>query len=557
MTKLAYSYVRFSQLSQSKGGSLERQVDIAQEYAARKGLTLDTTLNMHDLGKSGYTGKNVTDGALGSFVKAIQAGKVPEGSFLLIEDIDRLSRLPVMEAFAVFQSIINGGVTVVVLKNEQEYSLQSLNNEWVGLMPIFVSMGRANEESSRKSTLLSKAWRKKKEDAVAHGTPLGDSAPRWLKYTKKGGYEVIKDRAALVLRVYKMCINGRGFGSIVSILNQEQIPSFTGSTWATTTISRMLTVRTVLGEYQPRIGAGKARKDVGLPALNYFPAVIDEATFNAAQAAINSRLISRAKRQTANFNVWSGVGYCALCSSTLIVSKKGVRRKEAKEPREQLAYLVCTRNRKGICKSKPVRLEASEAVYRQILAKVGDKSLAEAESAAVSKKLQAKQGQLLLDQAKNAKTLQVFEDEPSRAVGAVLAKQQVAMEALEGEINDLKLALASDTIRDKAAFFAGLDLITFEGRAQTNALLKRLKITVSIDGLARRYSVDQDGKRILDVIDDPVRGPMYYPASRETRTTVQSQEGTFTPALQGDPDYEEDNFVNEGYDSRDYHPPGH
>jgi DNA invertase Pin-like site-specific DNA recombinase len=234
MKKLAFSYVRFSTRAQSKGGSLERQVELAEDYAARHGMTLDTELNMHDLGKSGHTGKNLTDGALGKFIEAIQAGKVPDGSFLLIEDIDRLSRLPVMAALPVFQAIIGGGVTVVVLKDGKHYSTESLNNDWVGLMPLLVSMGRANEESDRKSNLLGIAWRKKKEAAIEHKTPLGNNGPRWLSYTKAGGFVVIEERAEVVRRIFRMSIEGRGRSSIAAILNQEGIPSFKGVTWGTT-----------------------------------------------------------------------------------------------------------------------------------------------------------------------------------------------------------------------------------------------------------------------------------------------------------------------------------
>jgi hypothetical protein len=315
--------------------------------------------------------------------------------------------------------------------------------------------------------------------------------------------------------------------------------------------------RAALGEYQPHAGLGKERAPSGPTVPGYFPVILDVATFNQAASASASRYIHRTTRTTPDFNVWGGVARCADCGASMTVSKKGLRWKGEGATKQQLVYLVCTRNRKGVCKGKPVRLDASEAVYREILAKVGDKSLAEAKSAAIAKELQAKQGQLAFDQAKNADTLAIFEEEPSRAVGAVLAKQQAAMEVLEAEIKELTLALASDTIRDKAAFFAALDLVTFEGRAQTNALLKRLKITVSINGHERRYGVDQDGERILDIIDNPERGIMFYPASRDTRGKVQTQEGTFTPALRYDPDYEEDDFVNEGYDSRDNPTPAH
>jgi DNA invertase Pin-like site-specific DNA recombinase len=41
----AYSYLRFSTPEQSKGDSLRRQTSMADEYATRHGLRLDTTGN--------------------------------------------------------------------------------------------------------------------------------------------------------------------------------------------------------------------------------------------------------------------------------------------------------------------------------------------------------------------------------------------------------------------------------------------------------------------------------------------------------------------------------
>lgn len=47
------------------------------------------------MARVGIHGKNVRNGALGAFIKAIETGEVAPGSFLLVEDIDRLSGLPV------------------------------------------------------------------------------------------------------------------------------------------------------------------------------------------------------------------------------------------------------------------------------------------------------------------------------------------------------------------------------------------------------------------------------------------------------------------------------
>src|SRR5918911_1432649 len=92
---VAYSYIRFSTPEQRKGDSLRRQTEAAADWCRRNNVHLDTTTTLHDLGKSAYTGehrKNPDRHALAAFLKLVEAGKVPRGSYLLIENLDRLSR---------------------------------------------------------------------------------------------------------------------------------------------------------------------------------------------------------------------------------------------------------------------------------------------------------------------------------------------------------------------------------------------------------------------------------------------------------------------------------
>src|SRR5262245_63841388 len=88
----AYSYIRFSDRRQMGGDSLRRQVKLTEEYCKRKRLHLDNTLNLKDLGVSGFCGKNADTGTLAMFLEAIKLKRVPAGSVLILENLDRLSR---------------------------------------------------------------------------------------------------------------------------------------------------------------------------------------------------------------------------------------------------------------------------------------------------------------------------------------------------------------------------------------------------------------------------------------------------------------------------------
>src|SRR5262245_16769161 len=82
LTKTCYSYTRFSTAEQAKGDSIRRQTALSERYAKEHGLTLDDTLT--DPGVSAYKGRNVTEGALGRFIKTVESGKVPKASVLLV-----------------------------------------------------------------------------------------------------------------------------------------------------------------------------------------------------------------------------------------------------------------------------------------------------------------------------------------------------------------------------------------------------------------------------------------------------------------------------------------
>src|SRR5262249_6090440 len=91
---LAFSYVRFSSPAQAQGDSLRRQTEAARAWCERNGAAFDTSLTLHDLGKSAFKGDHHRRDkyALGAFIKLAEAGRVPPGSFLIIERLDRLTR---------------------------------------------------------------------------------------------------------------------------------------------------------------------------------------------------------------------------------------------------------------------------------------------------------------------------------------------------------------------------------------------------------------------------------------------------------------------------------
>jgi DNA invertase Pin-like site-specific DNA recombinase len=176
-----YSYLRCSTPEQLQGHSFIRQTEQAERYATERGWVLDHTLKLMDKGVSAFRGHNVLEGQLGQFIKHVETGEVPQGSLLLVESLDRISRQEVGEAHYFFMGLLRSGVNVVTLMDRKEYSWASANtgNGMVELVVSLMILARGHEESATKSKRLSAVWDNKRERAGAGGEALTELLPVW------------------------------------------------------------------------------------------------------------------------------------------------------------------------------------------------------------------------------------------------------------------------------------------------------------------------------------------------------------------------------------------
>ena len=144
----AYSYVRMSTDAQLKGDSKRRQLEMSAKYAAENDLDLVPDSQLEDIGVSAFTGANTSTGALGIFLQAVRDKKVLEGSYLLVESFDRLSRQELTKALPPFLEIINSGIILVTLADQRKYTPGKV--EINDLLYSIMIMSRAHEESATK-----------------------------------------------------------------------------------------------------------------------------------------------------------------------------------------------------------------------------------------------------------------------------------------------------------------------------------------------------------------------------------------------------------------------
>jgi DNA invertase Pin-like site-specific DNA recombinase len=180
----AYSYIRFSTPEQIKGDSLRRQIEKSNEYIEKNNLVLDTSLNLRDLGQSAFHGSHKTDGNLGKFLHLVEQGMIPEGSFLIVENLDRLSREEISTALKQFLGIIDAGIKLVTLHDKMEYDKKSVSDNWTQLIISISYMARAHEESKVKSERLQESWINRRQLATNGKRKLTGVCPAWLQISE-------------------------------------------------------------------------------------------------------------------------------------------------------------------------------------------------------------------------------------------------------------------------------------------------------------------------------------------------------------------------------------
>jgi DNA invertase Pin-like site-specific DNA recombinase len=304
---IGFSYVRFSTPEQRKGDSLRRQTEAAAKWCERNGVRLDMTRTYHDLGKSAFLGehrKNPDRHALAAFLKLVEAGKIPKGSYLIIESLDRLTREHVRPGLMLLLGLIEAGVRIVQL-SPTEITYDEKSDE-MQLMLAIVELSRGHRESRRKSDLSAPAWRKKKESARTGGI-VTDRLPAWVTI-KSGKLALIPDRAAAVRLIFQLAKSGYGCPSIASKLNRDGVPAIGKiGKWTKAYIQRIVRDRRAIGEYQPRTGRGRNRRPDGEPVPNYFPPVVTEADYYAVRAGATQRGTLRGRLGSQAINLFAGL----------------------------------------------------------------------------------------------------------------------------------------------------------------------------------------------------------------------------------------------------------
>ncbi|WP_439629006.1 recombinase family protein [Gemmata sp.] len=323
-TPTAYSYVRFSSPTQAEGDSIRRQTELRDAWLRKSNAVLDTSLTLRDEGVSAYSGahrENADRTALAAFLELVRRGRIPRGSYLIVESLDRLTREHIRPALTLFLNLIEQGIRVVqLLPVETVYDDKV---EPMSLMMAIMELSRGHSESRMKSERLGRVWSEKKKSAATAGAPITRAVPAWVR-VRGNSFVLVPEKAAAVRRIFELATAGYGLGAITKKLNGEKVPAIgRAPKWARSYVAKILGNRSTFGEYQPHKGhASATRKPDGPPVSGYFPSVVAEDVFLAAQTALTSRR-NKGGRPLPQVAIFTGLLRDARDGGTFHVTNKG------------------------------------------------------------------------------------------------------------------------------------------------------------------------------------------------------------------------------------------
>lgn len=329
----AIIYIRWSTLEQQKGDSYTRQMSRCSKFCADNGYNVLEVVS--DEGRSAYTGENIHTGNLGKLVERFERREMPEGTVVVVEQLDRLTRLPALEVVGWLTRVFPSGIRFVTADRGTMVSRASMEADQLNFMTLIFDSFRSHGESKRKSQMLLDSWQTRRSD-VAEGKKrnITGVCPAWLRWDKDADQFVAitdpdprLDRKAIIQRIFDERDAGVGHAIIARKLNEDDIPAWgvgkrKADGWHPSYVYKILHNPAVIGEFQPR-----SRKKgqvygiaMGQPIPDYYPQIISPAQFERVSAS--KQVMNIGGGTKGRPNLLAGLVYCGKCNQRMIYLKK-------------------------------------------------------------------------------------------------------------------------------------------------------------------------------------------------------------------------------------------
>src|SRR5262249_16335578 len=151
------------------------------------------------------------------FLRLVKDDLIPRGSFLILENLDRLSREHIRPALTLLLNLIEAGIRVVQLRPVEMVYDESV--EPMTLMMAIMELSRGHSESELKSERVGAAWEEKRREA-RNGVVMTRRLPGWVE-ERGGKLHLIPERAGAVKRIFGLAAAGYGYALIVKKLTTD------------------------------------------------------------------------------------------------------------------------------------------------------------------------------------------------------------------------------------------------------------------------------------------------------------------------------------------------
>ena len=366
--KITALYCRLSQEDALEGpsNSIQNQRLILERYAKDHHFT-----NIFCYVDDGYTGTDFERPGFQQMLADIEDGKV---GVVICKDLSRLGRNQAMTGMYINITFAKYGVRFIAVNdNFDSIDPNSIDNDFAGIKNWF------NEFYARDTSRKIRAVNKAKGERGEHLTtnpPYGykkdpDDPKKWI---------IDEEAAAVVRRIFDLCMEGRGPLQIAKLLTSEKVltpaeyarkegrttptpePSIPHQ-WDSTTIVNILERREYTGctinfkTYTNSIWDKKTRENpVEKQAIFYdtHPAIISEEVFEKVQQIREQR---HRRTKTGKVSMFSGLLFCADCGEKLYYCT-------TKDFEKRQDHFVCSnyRSNTGNCSAHFIRAVVLEDV---------------------------------------------------------------------------------------------------------------------------------------------------------------------------------------------------
>ena len=354
-SRIAFSYLRVSSAKQAgeDRSGLDRQGDAFITFCDRHGLipSLDPVV---DKGISAYRGSNRRKGALAAFLEAARNGTIPEGSVLVVEDLDRFSREAPSYAEANLHQVFELGLAIGICRDDVIVDRAKYDTDIGVRLQLLVRRDAAHDYSRKLSERVLAAHERIREREHNGERVNTHWKPQWLDYEEETDSFVLNDRWPTYRRAVDLCLEGNGQVRAAQALNAEGHLNSHGKLWACSAVGQVWRDRRLIGERTYKIpGTDQYETQAG-----YFPAVITTREFQRVQEIVATRAGNRGRagRGDKRHNILQGIAHCP-CGERLELQTA------RKANGTFHSYLACKAKKRGrgtgfdYCSAKNVRYD--------------------------------------------------------------------------------------------------------------------------------------------------------------------------------------------------------